>query len=570
MYRSQYFEGGRVLTAAISAIDIALHDIKGKALGVPVYELLGGKQRDRIPTFASTTRRAGTGDDRAGEAARRRRLDLHAPVAERSPEHRRLRAARAYRRAPREWCVKAREALGPEVVLGIDYHHRLSVAEAASFCQKMPRGTLDFLEEPIRDETPEAYESLRTMTDIPFAIGEEFSSKWQFLPYIERGIHQFNRIDVCNVGGLTEAMKIAGWSEAHYVDLMPHNPLGPICTAATVHFAAAVANFSWLECRATPTETDLGFDDHEIFPVQIQLDGALYPVPDTPGLGVEVDEERLDAATPSASGRRRISCAATAPSPTGSGRKKPAKTGSARRMKTSPRPVNTNSRPSELRITDMRIADIVGAPFRSSLLKIMTNQGIVGLGEVRDGASKTFALMLKSRLLGENPCDVDRLFRRIKQFGGHGRQGGGVSAVEIALWDIAGKAYGVPVYQMLGGKFRDRVRMYSRHRRERAERHGDRQAAQGAHGARLHVPQDGPRPRARSCTSPGAVNAPTGRARWLRAPTTERIAGEDARRPAAAERAATTSTTSATPSPDSTSPRRASTSSSSTSPRSVP
>ena len=122
--------------------------------------------------------------------------------------------------------------------------------------------------------------------------------------------------------------------------------------------------------------------------------------------------------------------------------------------------VNTNSKPSELRITDMRVAEIVGAPFTSALLKIYTNQGIVGLGEVRDGASATFALMLKSRLLGENPCDVDRLFRRIKQFGGHGRQGGGVSAVEIALWDLAGKAYGVPIYQMLGGKFRDRVRMY--------------------------------------------------------------------------------------------------------------
>ncbi|TIS64558.1 MAG: mandelate racemase/muconate lactonizing enzyme family protein [Mesorhizobium sp.] len=122
--------------------------------------------------------------------------------------------------------------------------------------------------------------------------------------------------------------------------------------------------------------------------------------------------------------------------------------------------VNTNSRPSDLRITDMRVAEIVGAPFTSALLKIYTNQGIVGLGEVRDGASATYALMLKSRLLGENPCDIDRLFRRIKQFGGHGRQGGGVSAVEIALWDLAGKAYGVPIYQMLGGKFRDHVRVY--------------------------------------------------------------------------------------------------------------
>ena len=122
--------------------------------------------------------------------------------------------------------------------------------------------------------------------------------------------------------------------------------------------------------------------------------------------------------------------------------------------------VNTNSKPSDLRITDMRVTEIVGAPFTSALLKIYTNQGLVGLGEVRDGASATYALMLKSRLLGENPCDIDRLFRRIKQFGGHGRQAGGVSAVEIALWDLAGKAYGVPIYQMLGGKFRDKVRVY--------------------------------------------------------------------------------------------------------------
>ena len=122
--------------------------------------------------------------------------------------------------------------------------------------------------------------------------------------------------------------------------------------------------------------------------------------------------------------------------------------------------VRMSSRPSDLRITDIRVAEITGAPFISALLKIYTNQGIVGLGEVRDGASATYALMLKSRLLGENPCDIDRLFRRIKQFGGHGRQGGGVSAIEVALWDLAGKAYGVPIYQMLGGKFRDKVRMY--------------------------------------------------------------------------------------------------------------
>lgn len=122
--------------------------------------------------------------------------------------------------------------------------------------------------------------------------------------------------------------------------------------------------------------------------------------------------------------------------------------------------VNTYSRPSELRITDMRLTEMEGMPYPCIILKLYTNQGIVGFGEVRDMASKTYALMLKSRLLGENPCNIDMLFRRIKQFGYHGRQGGGVSGVEIALWDIAGKAYGIPVYQMLGGKFRDKVRIY--------------------------------------------------------------------------------------------------------------
>lgn len=122
--------------------------------------------------------------------------------------------------------------------------------------------------------------------------------------------------------------------------------------------------------------------------------------------------------------------------------------------------VNTYSRPSELKITDIRFTDIVGAPFHSSLIKVYTNQGLVGYGEVRDGADKMFALMLKGRLLGENPCNIDKLFRRIKQFGHHARQGGGVSGIEIALWDLAGKAYNIPIYQMLGGKFRDRIRMY--------------------------------------------------------------------------------------------------------------
>ncbi len=123
--------------------------------------------------------------------------------------------------------------------------------------------------------------------------------------------------------------------------------------------------------------------------------------------------------------------------------------------------VNTNSKPSELRITDLRVTTIKRAPMTDPIIRIDTNQGIYGLGEVRDGASKTYALILKSRILGENPCNIDKIFRKIKQFGGESRQAGGVCAIEMALWDLAGKAYNIPVYQMLGGKFRDKVRCYA-------------------------------------------------------------------------------------------------------------
>jgi L-alanine-DL-glutamate epimerase-like enolase superfamily enzyme len=128
-----------------------------------------------------------------------------------------------------------------------------------------------------------------------------------------------------------------------------------------------------------------------------------------------------------------------------------------------PKAVNTNSAPSTLEITDLRVATIVKpGPSPCPIIRVDTNQGVYGLGEVRDGASPTYALFLKSRIVGENPLELDKIFRKIKQFGGPARQGGGVSAIEMALWDIAGKVYNAPVYAMLGGgKFRDRIRVYA-------------------------------------------------------------------------------------------------------------
>jgi L-alanine-DL-glutamate epimerase-like enolase superfamily enzyme len=122
--------------------------------------------------------------------------------------------------------------------------------------------------------------------------------------------------------------------------------------------------------------------------------------------------------------------------------------------------VNRYSSPSDLKVTDMRycVTPVLG---RTAIIRIDTNQGIYGLGEVRDGADERYALFLKSRILGENPCNVELIFKKIRQFGGQARQAGGVCAVEMALWDIVGKAYNVPCWQLLGGRYRDRIRLYA-------------------------------------------------------------------------------------------------------------
>ena len=311
LYRSQYFEGGRTITAAISAIDLALHDIKGKALDVPVYELLGGKQRNQVPTFATTSASPGPEMIRQAKELIKSgwqafRLSLSQDGGDEefesiyskkfstlpTSEDNNIFEPRESLNKTAKWIIEARKELGTEVVLGVDLHHRFSVAEAASFCNKLPQGTLDFLEEPIRDETPSAYNALRKMTNIPFAIGEEFASKWQFIPYIENDITQFARIDICNVGGITESMKVAGWCESHYIDMMPHNPLGPICTAASIHYGASVPNFAWLETRESSAE-NAGFFDDEIIQSSHKMQNAMYVVSDEPGLGVKVNEDYL-------------------------------------------------------------------------------------------------------------------------------------------------------------------------------------------------------------------------------------------------------------------------------------
>jgi galactonate dehydratase len=296
-YRSNYHEGGRVLVGAISAIDIALWDIAGKKLGVPVYQLLGGACRDRVWGFRSTV--SVSHPDCLEEC--REAIAEGWPCLRVAPANVIPKWGQAFHAAdpdpdnmfePRasiaETAARYTEVwsqLDRSIPLGLDYHHRLSVAEAASFCQMLPPGSMAYLEEPIRNECPEAYAALRQMTPIPFAIGEEWSSKWQARPYIESGLTNFCRLDVCNIGGLTESRKVANWCETHYIDIMPHNPLGPVCTAATVHLCFATNNYAWMEI--IPSINEAGAD---IFPVRLERNGPYYSLPQRPGLGVEFDE----------------------------------------------------------------------------------------------------------------------------------------------------------------------------------------------------------------------------------------------------------------------------------------
>jgi galactonate dehydratase len=294
-YRGQYNEGGRVLAAAIGAVDIALHDLVAKKLGVPVYELLGGRHRDHVDLFATTSAETGPELLQAARLLRAERWNVIRLgfLGCENDEHPTRFDPRSSLAPTAEWVARIRDELGHDVTIGIDYHHRLTVPEAAAFCQMLPPHTLDFIEEPIRHETPEAYVALRQMTPIPFAIGEELTSKWGFAPYLERQITQFARVDVCTVGGLTEALKIAALAETHYIDLMPHCPLGPVGTAASAHLCLAVPNVSWLEIRASPTEPAALFFDPEIYPRQLLQAGPVMHAPTGPGLGVDVNEDAV-------------------------------------------------------------------------------------------------------------------------------------------------------------------------------------------------------------------------------------------------------------------------------------
>lgn len=283
LFRGDFFPGGRINMAAQSAIDVALWDIKGKALGQPVYMLVGGKMRDRVVCYKAAGGKtpedtAASAQDRVNEGWKYLRLS----VSDRDGV---LEPTVAVRDAVDHFAA-AREAVGPDIEICIDVHTRLDTPDTIRLGRKLEAYDPFFIEDPLRCENPQSYRLVRQQVPVPLAAGEHFATKWEFRQLIEEELLDYARIDLCIVGGLTEARKIANWCETHYIKIVPHNPLGPVSAAACLHLDIATDNFAVQEAGLVGRTAM-----EDLFPVQVPYESGYLLAPDAPGLGIEFNEE---------------------------------------------------------------------------------------------------------------------------------------------------------------------------------------------------------------------------------------------------------------------------------------
>jgi len=236
MYRGAFYPPGRERLHALGGLDVALWDIKGKALDVPVYELLGGRTREHMECYSTGFPRRGTLRETARaciEAGFRAFRTGAADPGRGNPYNSRLMVDETYRR-----CVEIREGVGPEGDWAIDFHTRLDMADAIRLCSLIEDLNPYFVEDLVRSENPGVYRTLRPQVKVPIAVGEQFGDRWDINELIEQHLIDHSRVTIPNVGGITEYVKLAALCETHYIGLVPHFT-GPVATAALTHVCGA-------------------------------------------------------------------------------------------------------------------------------------------------------------------------------------------------------------------------------------------------------------------------------------------------------------------------------------------
>ena len=277
IYRHAFYRGGPILTSALSGIDQALWDIKGKALGVPVYELLGGPTRDRVRVYAHASR-----PDQMKSLKAKGFTAFKTGVAKKRPA--RYIETPAEIEYAKETFAELRQAMGKDVDIAIDFHGAISPATAKLLIRAYEPYQPMFIEEPCQAQNVDTMAEIARGTYLPIATGERLFTKWGFREVLEKKSATVLQPDMCHAGGITEVRLIAGMAEAYYADVAPHNPLGPISLAAGVQLSASIPNFLCQE------QVSLG-EGYLKQPFQVR-DGYL-DLPKGPGLGIELDENAL-------------------------------------------------------------------------------------------------------------------------------------------------------------------------------------------------------------------------------------------------------------------------------------
>jgi len=277
IYRHAFYRGGPILTSALSGIDMALWDIKGKALGVPVYELLGGPTRRKVRVYAHARTAAeikkligrGFTAFKTGPAKRRASRYVETPAAVRYAADR---------------FGELRKAAGDDIDIAIDFHGAISPALAKVLIKALEPYNPMFIEEPINCQNHDIMAEIARGTHLPIATGERVFTKWGFREVLEKKAATILQPDLCHAGGITEVRLIAGMAEAYYAAIAPHNPLGPISLAAGIQLAASIPNFLCQE------QVSLG-EGYLKQPFVVRK--GYVDVPTGPGLGIELDEKAL-------------------------------------------------------------------------------------------------------------------------------------------------------------------------------------------------------------------------------------------------------------------------------------